>query len=166
MYFFHSSNKLATCSCTVTWYRGGGLDSISIVIKYPLFFIKLVFVQQVYCFQVRLKKTLFLWLKLRLSENSTPKTRYSKLARQTRFVYYIKSFTISRQSISIKSHEGSWVLFTISRILLYRGLLYRVSGVLHMYLNYEFYLVLIMRYVDLWGPWWEWGQDGGLILVI
>ena len=57
-------------------------------------------------------------------------TQYSKRARQTPFVYYIESFTISRQSISIKSHEGSWVLFTISRILLYRGLLYRVSGVL------------------------------------
>ena len=61
---------------------------------------------------------------------STPETRYSKRARQTPFVYYIESFTISRQSISIKSREGSWVLFIISRILLYGGLLYRVSGVL------------------------------------
>ena len=64
------------------------------------------------------------------SQDSTPETRYSKRACQTPFVYYIQSFTISRQSISIKSHEGSWVLFTISRILLYRGLLYRVSGVI------------------------------------
>ena len=63
------------------------------------------------------------------TSDSTPETRYSKQARQTHFVYYIESFTISRQSISIKSHEGSWVLFTISRILQYRGLLYRVSGV-------------------------------------
>ena len=60
---------------------------------------------------------------------NTPETRYSKRARKTPFVYYIESFTISRQNVSIKSHEGSWVLFTISRILLYRGLLYRVSGV-------------------------------------
>ena len=57
-------------------------------------------------------------------------TQYSKRARQTPFVYYIESFTISRQSISIKSHEESWVLFTISRILLYQGILYQVSGVL------------------------------------
>ena len=55
---------------------------------------------------------------------TTPETRYSKRARQTPSVYYIESFTISRQNVSIKSHEGSWVLFTISRILLYQGLLY------------------------------------------
>ena len=79
----------------------------------------------------------------------TPETRYSKRACQTPFVYYIESFTISRQSISIKSHEGSWVLFTISRILLYRGLLYRVSGVLgsrHMYIKFkEFFLNLDLK---------------------
>ena len=51
-----------------------------------------------------------------LDVGSTPETRYSKRARPTPFVYYIESFTISRQNVSIKSHEGSWVLFTISRI--------------------------------------------------
>ena len=50
--------------------------------------------------------------------------KMTKIACQTPFVYYIQSFTISRQSISINSHEGSWVLFTISWILLYQGLLY------------------------------------------
>ena len=74
---------------------------------------------------------LFTFPWLCLDNNNTPETRYSKRARQTPFVYYIKSFTISMQSISIKSHEGSWVLFTISRILLYQGLLYQVSGVLY-----------------------------------
>ena len=48
-----------------------------------------------------------------VKKDSTPEPWYSERARQTPFVHYIKSFTISRQCISIKSHKGSWDLFTI-----------------------------------------------------
>ena len=39
---------------------------------------------------------------IRKEDQSTPETQYSKRARQTPFVYYIESFTISRQSFFYK----------------------------------------------------------------
>ena len=53
------------------------------------------------------------------------KPRYNKQVSQTLFVHYTEYFTISNVISLVNPQIGSWVLFSISRISLYQGSLFR-----------------------------------------
>ena len=59
----------------------------------------------------------------------TLKPQYSEQVCQTLSVHYIELFTTSNVICLVNPQNGSWVLFTILRNSLYRGLLYRGMSV-------------------------------------